>query len=187
MHRGRAVFSYTLCSYSKQRLLTRREKFRLAFLCMRRLQRHIRVSNKMRGKHCCVVGCTNHSVKTGGNVSYFSFPMAAADSDWRRALIMKVNRCDPGFNPKSQHICSAHFDPKCLLFHGKSAIKRPNCFFHILVKFNFFTPGVEQSNAYKCIQLCVYVWYVHSLLATSCKYKWQIDHALVNIYTCKYI
>ncbi|OWF43031.1 THAP domain-containing protein 11 [Mizuhopecten yessoensis] len=68
----------------------------------------------MGGKHCCVVGCTNSSKKTGQGTNYFGFPK---DAEWRSTLIAAVNRCDSGFNPDSMHICSAHFEPSCLLLH----------------------------------------------------------------------
>ncbi len=71
------------------------------------------------GKNCCVVGCTNYNLKTN-KVSYVSFPKSSEKNDeWRRQLIVAVARADDRFNPDTHHICTAHFEPKCLLCHGK--------------------------------------------------------------------
>ena len=73
------------------------------------------------GHNCCVVGCTNYNAKTK-NVSYLSFPRKGINAEtdqWRSRLISCISRADDTFNPNTHRICSTHFDPKCLLFHGK--------------------------------------------------------------------
>ena len=72
------------------------------------------------GTNCCIPGCTNYYDKTKAtNISYIGFPKRGSGEDeWRSKLIASVSRADKGFNPENAKICSTHFDPTCLLFHG---------------------------------------------------------------------
>jgi hypothetical protein len=70
------------------------------------------------GKHCCIVNCHNCNQKTKDyeeKISYFAFPN---DKVWKAKLVVAVNRADASFDPDTAHICSIHFEKKCLLFHG---------------------------------------------------------------------
>ena len=71
--------------------------------------------------NCCIVGCNNYYAKTRDDkVSYIGFPKQGTGNDeWRAKLIAEVSRADKGFNPANAKICSVHFKPTDLLFHGE--------------------------------------------------------------------
>jgi hypothetical protein len=72
-----------------------------------------------------VPGCTNFYEKTSKSekkISYLSFPklgVSPAQDIWRKQLVAAVRRADSCFKADTHRICSEHFEPKCLVYHGK--------------------------------------------------------------------
>ena len=67
--------------------------------------------------NCCVVGCPNSSsvTKLDDKVSYVGFPKVG---EWLAKFLHAVKRKDK-VNTATEKICTRHFTPDCLLFHGK--------------------------------------------------------------------
>ena len=68
------------------------------------------------GNRCCVQECVNYYGKTTGEgISYMSLPK---EDKWKQQLLVRIRLADVQEIDRRK-ICTAHFEPKCLLFHGK--------------------------------------------------------------------
>lgn len=78
----------------------------------RKHQKVVVMSAPKGGKHCCVVGCSNGSVKNR-TAKFFNFPAESRNKEQRKLWVAAVKRLDsegrPWLPSKWSRICSEHF------------------------------------------------------------------------------